>query len=58
MIDDILPFYPNNTKSRTSLILDNVSTNGGLWAAFMEKAWAKLNGNYDYIIGGSGNEVF
>lgn len=54
VVDDILPFRINST----SPLFANVSSNGGLWVSFLEKAWAKLNGNYDDINAGGGNEVF
>lgn len=31
--------------------------NNGLWAAYLEKAWAKLMGNFELIQGGWTEEV-
>lgn len=54
VVDDILAFKPNSTK----LVFDKVSSTNGLWAVFLEKAWAKLNGNYEQANFGNANEVF
>ena len=46
-IDDYLPFYNGN------LIFDNQASSGSgdmnIWAALLEKAFAKINGNYEAI---------
>ena len=47
-IDDYLPFY----TSSTTLVFAGKSDDGELWAPFLEKAWAKANGNYQSIVGG------
>lgn len=55
MIDDYLPFYTNNNKV---LIFDSLPVTNALWAPFLEKVWAKVNGYYERIIAGSADEVF
>jgi len=42
-VDDYLPFYGNN------LFFQKKSSDGDFWAAFLEKAYAKVNGNYEAI---------
>jgi len=54
-IDDYLPYTGKKFKKFA------FSSSGGkeLWVAFLEKAWAKINGNYAKIgCGGSPTEVF
>ena len=51
VIDDYLPFY---SSSGNELAFAKTSPTGGLYSAFLEKAWAKLSGNYEFI--GSGWE--
>jgi hypothetical protein len=36
----------------------NKGKNDGLWGIFMEKMWAKINGDYENIIGGAPTEGF
>ena len=45
-IDDYLPFYGS------SPYFVKKSNDGDFWMAFMEKAFAKLNGNYENIAAG------
>ncbi len=42
-IDDYLPFYNGQ------LIFNQKSPAGDMWGAMLEKVWAKINGNYEYI---------
>ena len=42
-VDDYAPFYNGG------LIFDKQAPNGALWAVILEKVFAKLNGNYEYI---------
>jgi hypothetical protein len=42
-VDDYVPFYNGN------FIFDSKAPNGAFWAVIMEKVFAKLNGNYEYI---------
>lgn len=44
--DDYLPFYYN------SPYFSRRSSDGDFWMAFMEKVFAKINGNYESISGG------
>ena len=54
LIDDYFPCYGNY-----GLNFSFSSTNGNeLWVVLLEKAWAKLNGNYARVIGGEPHEVF
>jgi Calpain family cysteine protease len=42
-VDDFLPF---RGATSTSLSFAGRSDDNSLWMAFMEKVWAKANGNY------------
>ena len=54
LVDDYFPCYGKFGKNFAFS-----STNGNeLWVVLLEKAWAKLNGNYAKTIGGEPQEVF
>ena len=54
LIDDYFPCYGNIGKNFAF-----TSTNGNeIWVILLEKAWAKINGNYAKIIGGEPHEIF
>lgn len=53
-IDDYLPFY---TWNKSLPYFAKQSPSGGMWASFLEKAWAKVNGNFEIVEGGWGHEV-
>ena len=54
LVDDYFPCYGRYGKNFAFS-----STNGNeLWVVLLEKAWAKLNGNYAKAIGGEPHEVF
>ena len=51
LLDDYIPSLEDNFAF--------THTNGNeLWVILLEKAWAKLNGNYARIIGGDPHEIF
>jgi hypothetical protein len=50
-VDDYLAF-----NKRGQLAFSNISAMGDLWPPLMEKAWASINGNYEYIFGGEPSE--
>lgn len=52
VIDDFLPFYSWGVPAYTKQ-----SLSGGLWGPFIEKAWAKANGNYEMVEGGNAAEA-
>jgi len=52
VMDTNLPFYGGN------LIFDNFSSKKAAWGPYLEKAWAKTNGNYEIIEGGLQKETF
>ena len=52
VVDDQLPYYGG-----ASLLFEKVQSGEGIWAAILEKAWAKVNGNYDVTAGGWMNEA-
>ena len=55
LIDDFLPF----TGKRFKKFAFSYSGGKELWVAFLEKAWAKINGSYARIgCGGSPTEIF
>ena len=51
VIDDFLPF--NGTRP----FYASPSASGALWVPLLEKAWAKVNGNYEIIEGGWTHEA-
>ena len=54
LVDDYFPCYGSWGKNFAFS-----STNGNeLWVILLEKAWAKLNGNYAKAIGGEPHEIF
>ena len=54
LVDDYIPCYGKYGKNPAF-----TSSNGNeLWVILLEKAWAKLNGNYAKAIGGEPHEVF
>ena len=55
LLDDFIPCYNNGYENNFAFSY----TNGyELWVILLEKAWAKLNGNYARIIGGDPHEIF
>ena len=46
VVDDFLPYYG---ATGNDLLFDSVNQGEGIWAAVLEKAWAKVNGNYENI---------
>ena len=55
LIDDYVPYVGTNFKQFAM----SKSEENEIWVALIEKAWAKINGNYIRIgCGGSPNEVF
>ena len=48
IIDDYIPEFIGNKN----LYGAAVGKDGSLWAPLLEKAWAKLNGNFENINGG------
>lgn len=43
VVDDYLPLYNGG------LLFNRMASDGSLWSVIMEKAFAKLNGNYEFI---------
>jgi hypothetical protein len=43
VIDDYIPFYNGN------FLFNSKPPSGDLWGVVLEKAYAKLNGNYQFI---------
>ena len=55
LVDDFIPCYGSIYDKNFAFS----HTNGNeLWVILLEKAWAKLNGNYARIIGGDPHEIF
>lgn len=52
-VDDYLPVY-----SWGQLLFDKPGSESQLWDSLLEKVWAKINGNYEMIIGGNSFEAF
>jgi hypothetical protein len=50
-VDDFLP------KNGGSMAFANVASDGAMWPALLEKAFAKARGNYEIIEGGNQNEA-
>ena len=56
LLDDFIPCYERGLYEKEFAF---TYTNGNeLWVILLEKAWAKLNGNYARIIGGDPHEIF
>ena len=51
-IDDYLPHLKDET---TKFMFANKAKNGALFTPFLEKIWAKVNGNYEIIEGEGGD---
>jgi hypothetical protein len=47
-VDDFLPTYNSYTQTLFTKV-----TNRGLWMNVLEKAFAKMYGNYSALVGGS-----
>lgn len=43
VVDDYIPMYGS------SLVFDRMPADGSLWSVILEKAFAKVNGNYENI---------
>ena len=50
VVDDYLPFQMTMAGWRP--ILATIGTDNALWGPLIEKAFAKLNGNYTHTVGG------
>ena len=55
LVDDFLPL--TNKKGKSSTLYAELSNNGALWGAIMEKVLAKRFGNYEHIIAGLPSEA-
>ena len=53
IVDDYFPYYPKKARPAFSQSKDNE-----LWVLLLEKAWAKVNGNYENTIKGYVSEAF
>jgi hypothetical protein len=53
-VDDYIPFDDWNLKP----VFAQPSPDGALWVILMEKVFAKLSGNYDFLNGGDDWEIF
>eukprot|EP00347_Sterkiella_histriomuscorum_P009273 403341839 len=56
VVDDTLAFSTSAT-SKGELLYDMAPSSNGLWAAYLEKVWAKVMGNFEVIEGGWSEEV-
>jgi hypothetical protein len=52
VIDDLIPVHKGEPSFTSP-----AHSSSGLWPLFMERVWAKVNGNYENIIAGSGYEA-
>ena len=50
VVDDYLPFKTG--ENGEALVYDSLPTGSGVWAAVLEKVWAKITGSYDRTDGG------
>lgn len=55
-IDDYLPWYGSSTTS-TTLLFAKYSSDYAFWGPFIEKAWAKASGNYEFTEAGWPSEA-
>ncbi len=56
VVDDYLPFLDNGDGT-FSTAFSGISSEGGFWSPILEKAWAKLNGNYELAFTGQVGEA-
>ena len=56
LIDDFVPFYFDSEGAHRFVFSSSYQKE--LWVVLLEKAWAKLNGNYAHSLDGSPSEVF
>jgi hypothetical protein len=54
-VDDYLPWAPS---TGSYLNFDQPASDHSIWGPLMEKVWAKINANYEYIEGGNSYETF
>jgi calpain-15 len=53
VIDDYLPCYPDSNMPCFARYEEGEDGKGYIWASLLEKAWAKMNGNYDRTVMGT-----
>ena len=56
LIDDFVPFYFDSEGAHRFVFSSSYQKE--LWVVLLEKAWAKLNGNYAHSLDGSPSEAF
>ena len=56
LLDDFVPFYFDSEGAKNFVFSSSYQKE--LWVVLLEKAWAKLNGNYAYSLDGSPSEAF
>jgi hypothetical protein len=54
-VDDFLPY---RSLTSTSHYFASRASDLGVWVPLLEKAWAKVNGNFDRIVAGNEMEAF
>jgi len=60
VVDDILPLSivtNEDGKREYATVFSHVADDGSLWGAILEKAFAKLHGNYSHLIAGDPREA-
>lgn len=50
VVDDYLPLIETSSGYRT--VMAHTGADKALWGPLMEKAFAKLHGNYEHLVGG------
>ena len=56
LIDDFFPVYPSFNNKSYNIVFSSTNSNE-IWVMLLEKAWAKVNGNYARIISGEPTEA-
>ena len=51
LVDDFFPVYPSYNNKSFNIVFSSTNSNE-IWIMLLEKAWAKVNGNYSRIISG------
>ena len=52
VVDDYIPFIKDSEEDRYKPVYASISNDNSLWPMILEKAFAKMQGNFLHIVGG------